>query len=91
MIKSGDCMNCEICDTANKCPDYFGTAKTTALYPCPFCGEPPKYEIMKSWYSSESYVHLIYCDNDECLAIVKVEGDSEFEVTEIWNKRAYLL
>lgn len=72
---------------ANKNGDYKITANietTPSLKPCPFCGAPAHL-----WKWGMGAHTVIECTNyDVDIHRVSMQGDTEAEVVEAWNRRA---
>ena len=57
----------------------------TKLKPCPFCGEHPQTEEVKSFEGIPSYE--IWCGNEECRVAVDVIEKTKEKAYAAWNKR----
>lgn len=58
---------------------------TTALLPCPFCGQDPKVEEIND---EDGHNFFVTCVNQDCPACsVLTVGDTQSQAAELWNTR----
>lgn len=63
-------------------------SRTSALLPCPFCGEPPTRADRTDNYTPTKHVWFIFCYCGGLSANAHQFGATEAEVIEKWNRRS---